>query len=129
MQDYFDIEIDDEWFDAINKGEKHVEIRKNSQTWQHIREDSSTGLKMKLRIVPKLYKDQKRKPFLVEVVYVNIYKGKDPLFEALTSEGINKVLPGKETITEASEIYLKLPGWTAKQIRELGIKAIGIQKI
>lgn len=129
MQDYFDIEIDDEWFDAINRDEKHVEIRKNSQTWQHIREDSSTGLKMKLRIVPKLYKDQKRKPFLVEVVYVNIYKGKDPLFEALTSEGINKVLPGKETITEASEIYLKLPGWTAKQIRELGIKAIGIQKI
>jgi ASC-1-like (ASCH) protein len=123
MENEIIMELDDEWFDEIYKGTKVVEIRKNSKTWEKIVQGTI------LRITPKPFADQKRKPFLVKVVHINIYKGIDPLYYALIGEGINNVLPGREGITETIEVYLRIPGWTAKLIRETGIKAIGIKRI
>lgn len=119
-QDIIDVEIDDRWFDKINKNEKVVEIKKNSKTWINIEKGKL------LRIIPKKYKGQTRKEFKVRVIQVNVYKGKDPLFAALISEGLDRVLPGVDTYTEAIEVYLKI-GWTSEEIKELGIKAIIIQ--
>lgn len=119
---YIDIEIDDIWYDKIYNEEKTVEIKKNSKTWEKVQKGST------IRFLPKAYKGQRRRQFIMKVKDVKIYKSEDALFEALTKEGLSNVLPGINTFTEAVEIYLGF-GWKSKEIKEFGIKAIRLEEI
>jgi ASC-1-like (ASCH) protein len=115
----YDMEIAEPHFSNIRDGLKTVEGRKRSEKWIPIRVGDQ------LHILPK--EPSNERSFYVEVVYINEYDGKDPLFAYLVCEGLNNALPGIETITEAIEVYLAFS--KAAEIKKLGFFGFGLKLI
>lgn len=106
-------------FSNVRSGRKKIEGRKNSETWQPVQVGDF------LSILPE--QPSTEKPFSVKVTAIRIYSGKDPLFDYLLKEGLERTLPDAETITEAMEVYLKF--WKAAEIKKLGMRAFTLKLV
>lgn len=105
--------VDRTYYDQIYIGDKTVEGRKNSKTWNKIKKND----------VIKIICGEDF--FYVLVTNVIPYGGEDPLLSYLQKEGLNKTLPGIESFEEGKRIYLQ---WsTEKEIRENGFLGIHIK--
>ncbi len=89
-----DMWVDQPWFDYLVSGKKPVEGRKASPTWAEVKKGDV--LKMQIE------EDGKIKCAKLKVDAVHEYLS---LEDYLLGEGIEKCLPGIETLEEAVEIY------------------------
>ena len=96
-----DIRISPPWSDLIMDGIKKVEMRKNkSDSWGRIKAGQI------LRVINEGTTEQNRsKNFLVKET-----RTYDNLLDCFCSEGVRNLLPGKNRIVEAEEVYLGFDG-------------------
>lgn len=101
------------WYDAIYEGDKTIEGRKGSEKYSCIRVGDTI-----------LFKCAHETPLelSVKVVAVREYK---TLTSYLSHEGLNRTLPGVDTIEEGISVYVNRPvSWTDEEVKKYGIRAI-----
>jgi len=110
----WDIPIEDEWGIKILQGLKTVEGKKHSKTWRDMK--IGDAIKFKLSFTE----------FMADVTNIHYYlHDNDQLTQFLIMEGINNCLPGKETLEDARNIYLKF--YKLDEIQKYGMMAIFIK--
>lgn len=109
-----DIYCTEPWFSYIREGRKDVEGRKNSPAWRDVR----AGDTLRFR--------NGQASFLAEVVAVRLYgPGPDSLRQYITTETLERVLPGIATPEEGCAVYLQ---WsTPEEIARHGMIAIQVR--
>jgi ASC-1-like (ASCH) protein len=108
--------VGEPWFSFIESGEKRIEGRKRSEKWSHI--------KVGDRIEIACNENQKRN-FIVRVKDIRYY---DTLYEYLSTEPLCYVLPGVESVEDATKIYLRY--FTIEEIKDCGgMMAIEVERV
>lgn len=106
------MEVEGRWFDVLVSGEKPVEGRKKSPKWERILVGEEMDLKKKETGEVRRFR----------VTHINEYEN---LREYLEKEGIDRCLPGIDSIEEGVEIYR---GWsTEAELAMYKFLAIGLQ--
>lgn len=116
LQNAHKMEISEPWYSHIFHGRKIVEGKKDSPTWARLRIGDPLDITCNARPGEHLY---------AQITDLRIYKGEDPLFNYLMSEGIGRVLPGVITITRATAVYLSYS--TVEEIERYGMKAVELK--
>lgn len=108
------MEVEERWFRLLVSGEKPIEGRKKSPTWEKIKVDQE------IVVICKETCEVRR--FIV--THINEYK---TLEEYLIQEGLHRCLPGVISIEEGIEIYQT---WsTPQELAKYGFLAIGLRVI
>lgn len=94
----FDLEVDEEWANAIFDRKKRVEVRKNNRAkWG----------RMKLGSILRVIAKETKLSGVFLITDVRIYKG---LEECIMAEGVRHLLPGRIHFAEALTIYTSFDG-------------------
>lgn len=115
MENMLYLQLQDQYFDAIESGLKTVEGRINSSKFKDLR----VGMHIKFTSVST------HKIILCRIEKINRYAN---FKDMLVAQGLEQILPGITNIDDAVALYEIFPGYK-EQVNIIGALAITIKKI
>ena len=110
MHQIYEVEVQPRWLQAIESGLKTVEGRKGSPTWSNVKVGDISNF-----VAPY------NRPYSTMIYDIVHYPSVE---DYLIHEGLNRTLPGVNSLQEGIDIYLKPTGfWSKADVEKYGILA------